>query len=101
MKVLLKRDFVTHGRRYRRNRNGNVIPDGTVLPRDAEVLEGTPGEAPPPRRKPELRTATEVGLDLNEPLPQGEPDTARKKPEPEPTSKAEARAEAKRKGLDL
>jgi len=44
MLVLLKRNFVTSFGKYRVNPDGVEIPDGTTLPRDAEVLREGDGE---------------------------------------------------------
>ena len=47
MQVLLKRDFVTAEDRFRASANPVEIPDGTKLPRDAEVIDE---KAKPARR---------------------------------------------------
>ncbi len=39
MQVLLKRDFITAEDRFRASANPVEIPDGMVLPRDAEVID--------------------------------------------------------------
>jgi len=39
MQVLLKRDFITAEDRFRASANPVEIPDGTDLPRDAEVID--------------------------------------------------------------